>query len=72
MGDQDSVGAVETKAMSAGQQQWVLEKLQTDWTGQLRLKRFHLQAKQSGNGSEIQGSRSAICRKRKESCSLRS
>lgn len=70
MGDQDSVGAVETKAMSAGQQQRVLEKLQTDWTGQLRLQCFHLQAKQSGDVSEIQGSRSAICRNRKESRAL--
>ena len=56
------MGTVETKAVSAGQEQWVLKELQTNWTGQLRLQCFHLQAKQSGVVSEIQGSWWAICK----------
>lgn len=56
VGHQDTMSAVETKAVSAGQEQRVLKELQTDWAGQLRLQCFHLHAKQSGVDSEIQGS----------------
>lgn len=50
------MGTVETKAVSTGQEQRVLEELQTDWAGQFRLQRFHLQAEQREAVSEIQGS----------------
>lgn len=35
MGDEDTVGAAETQAVGAGQQQGVVEELQADWAGQL-------------------------------------
>ena len=56
VGHQDAVGTVEAQAVGTGQQQRILKELQTDWAGQLRLQCFHLQAKQSGVVSEIQGS----------------
>lgn len=56
------MGTVETKAVSAGQEQWVLKELQTDRASQLRLQCFHLQAKKRGFVCEIQGSWSAICK----------
>lgn len=60
VGDQDAVGTVEAEAVGARQEQRVLKELETNWAGQLRLQRFHLQAKRSGDVSEIQGSRSAF------------
>lgn len=53
---QDAVGAVGAQAVCAGQQHRVLEELQTNRAGQLRLQGFHLQAKRSGVISQIQGS----------------
>lgn len=47
VGHQDAVGAVETQAVGAGQEQGVFKQLQADRAGQLRLQCFHLQLNRS-------------------------
>lgn len=44
---QDAVGAVEAKAVGAGQEQGIFKQLQADRAGQLRLQCFHLQLNRS-------------------------
>lgn len=53
---QDAMGAVKAQAVGTGQEQGIFKQLQADWAGQLRLQCFHLQAKQRGVVSAIQGS----------------
>lgn len=58
---QDAVGAVETQAVGAGQEQGVLKQLQADRAGQLGLQCFHLQLNRSKDDIKSHGSWPITC-----------